>query len=339
MGRFLVSTRGVKPATVEAGNWLAALGLGLDRLGVVADIHRLACEVLPNGTVIARDVRSGSGFIVQPQLDPDERAEPDEEHTDPGTGGGGGGFVEPHTAEEGYANVRLMGDEEPSVDAPTAPRVPADTHADGPAAPRAARSSSRGPPPDLPSSAFEPLDDLPGDALQPIEDEATQDEELQDRVVLGLIDGVRQAPSDLVAWQTALDVALALVPCEAGSALAVEGEGHIRFVSAIGPNAHRLAAVRLPRGTGIAGFCMDRVVSLIVQDPKNDPRFFKTMDKLTGFRTRSMLAVPVAFEGTVYGCLELVNPPEDLSFTRIHIELMELVAAALADRLVVGQRR
>ena len=64
MPNYQVSSRGIAPVTVDAGNWLTALGLGLDALGVVGGLDRLACEVLPNGTVIARDARSGTGYIV-----------------------------------------------------------------------------------------------------------------------------------------------------------------------------------------------------------------------------------------------------------------------------------
>ena len=124
-----------------------------------------------------------------------------------------------------------------------------------------------------------------------------------------------------------------LVPSEAGSALQQEQGKGIRFVGTRGPNSHRLAGVILPRGIGIIGFCMDRIASLIVQDPKNDPRFFRDMDDATGFATRAVLCVPVAMEGVVFGCLELMNPPEGILFTRNHIELVEMVAAALADRL------
>ncbi len=66
MQRYIVSARGGSPIEVVASNWLSALGEGLQELGYVEDLDRLACEVLPNGTVIGRDVRSGAGFIVRP---------------------------------------------------------------------------------------------------------------------------------------------------------------------------------------------------------------------------------------------------------------------------------
>lgn len=81
MPRFQVSTRGRAPVEVVAGNWLTALGLGLDQLGAVDALDRLACEVLPNATVIARDARSGMGFVVQP-LRAAEAPDPDDEPTD-----------------------------------------------------------------------------------------------------------------------------------------------------------------------------------------------------------------------------------------------------------------
>ncbi len=63
--RFAVSSRGRPSVEVRASNWVTALGLGLEHYGAADGIERLACEVLPNGTVIARDISSGNGFIVR----------------------------------------------------------------------------------------------------------------------------------------------------------------------------------------------------------------------------------------------------------------------------------
>lgn len=66
---FQISAPGRAPQRVDAPNWLAALGLALDRTGQIAALGRLACEVLPNGGVIARDARSGLAFIVHAEGD------------------------------------------------------------------------------------------------------------------------------------------------------------------------------------------------------------------------------------------------------------------------------
>lgn len=72
MQRWSVGARGRPPVEVEARTWLVALGLGLERLDVGHNLTRLACEVLPNGTVIARDIASGGSFVCQPLEREDE---------------------------------------------------------------------------------------------------------------------------------------------------------------------------------------------------------------------------------------------------------------------------
>ena len=74
MPRFRVATRGEGSVEVEASNWLSALGEGVAQLGSHGPLDRIACEALPNGQVLVRDVRSGQGFIVQ-TLDADESEE------------------------------------------------------------------------------------------------------------------------------------------------------------------------------------------------------------------------------------------------------------------------
>lgn len=65
MMSWTVTARGLASVQVEGSNWLVALGHGLEAMERVGDLSRLACEVLPNGTVIARDIASGTGYVVQ----------------------------------------------------------------------------------------------------------------------------------------------------------------------------------------------------------------------------------------------------------------------------------
>lgn len=61
---FVVSTRDHEPSSIIAPNWLVALGMALQEAGLLTDLRRLACEVLPNGTVIAIDGITGRRVVV-----------------------------------------------------------------------------------------------------------------------------------------------------------------------------------------------------------------------------------------------------------------------------------
>ncbi|MEL6349906.1 MAG: GAF domain-containing protein, partial [Myxococcota bacterium] len=100
-----------------------------------------------------------------------------------------------------------------------------------------------------------------------------------------------------------------------------------------GPQAHKVLGERIPSGLGIVGFTVQRGVSLLIHEPRNDPRFFANMDRRTGYQTVSVLAVPVSFDGTTFGCLELLNAPK--KFTGEHLERLSQVADRLAEQLLV----
>jgi signal transduction histidine kinase len=65
--------------------------------------------------------------------------------------------------------------------------------------------------------------------------------------------------------------------------------------------------IRLPLGKGIAGsVALDRK-PLIINDVRADKRWSPAMDKQSGFKTRSILAVPMLMRGRLIGVLEAIN--------------------------------
>ncbi|MFZ5476898.1 MAG: GAF domain-containing protein [Myxococcota bacterium] len=66
MPLFRISSRTRGSLEVDAENWLTALGEALGTFGVVDSMDRIACEALPNGQILVRDVRTGSGWVVAP---------------------------------------------------------------------------------------------------------------------------------------------------------------------------------------------------------------------------------------------------------------------------------
>ncbi len=89
---------------------------------------------------------------------------------------------------------------------------------------------------------------------------------------------------------------------------------------------------RLEPGEGIAGWVLKNEQAVLVRDPASDARFSGRLDRMTGFDTRSVVAVPMRAEGHVVGVIELVNRLEERDFTSEDFQILEAYAdfAAIA---------
>jgi len=65
--------------------------------------------------------------------------------------------------------------------------------------------------------------------------------------------------------------------------------------------------IRIKKGEGIAGTVIETGASIFVTDTEKDSRFSDKVDKVTGFKTRSIIAVPIEFRGKLYGVIEIIN--------------------------------
>jgi signal transduction histidine kinase/DNA-binding response OmpR family regulator len=100
---------------------------------------------------------------------------------------------------------------------------------------------------------------------------------------------------------------------------------------------------RLSPEHSIASWVVQSGQSIIVPHVQDDPRFFPGVDEQTGFRTVSLLAVPLAVRGKVIGVLEVVNKL-DGTFDEDDLVLIKTLAASAAiaidnARLVEIQRQ
>ncbi len=111
-----------------------------------------------------------------------------------------------------------------------------------------------------------------------------------------------------------------------------EKNGDLVFTIPTGPAADKLADKRIQKGVGIAGWVAENEKALIVPDVSTDSRFDAAMDKLTGFKTRSILAVPLLVNGKTIGVLEAINKEEGTVFTKDDVRLFTIFSdhAALA---------
>jgi sigma-B regulation protein RsbU (phosphoserine phosphatase) len=94
-------------------------------------------------------------------------------------------------------------------------------------------------------------------------------------------------------------------------------------------------APRLMAGQGLVGECLSSREIINVDNAYSDPRFNRTVDKATGYKTRSVLNVPLlGWEMQPVGVLQLLN-----KHAGVFDEGDELLAATLAAQCAVALQR
>lgn len=65
--------------------------------------------------------------------------------------------------------------------------------------------------------------------------------------------------------------------------------------------------ITLEMGQGIAGWVAQNLQTLVIDDVQKDHRFYRDADKLTGFTTRNMIAVPLIGRSGLIGVAQIIN--------------------------------
>ena len=100
------------------------------------------------------------------------------------------------------------------------------------------------------------------------------------------------------------------------SALLIDAaKDELVFSAVIGKSADALTGQRMPINEGIAGWVACHGKPAIVEEVATDARFSDRLDKLTGFRTESVIAVPLRAGGKVFGVIELLNRFDGRAFS------------------------
>lgn len=106
----------------------------------------------------------------------------------------------------------------------------------------------------------------------------------------------------------------------------------LTFTVVIGKNSAVLMGKTLPRGEGLAGWVAETGQSVIVEDVTKDERFSPRVDRYTGFKTESIIGVPLKTSTSVFGVIELINKMNGKSFTPFELKILTTIAdfAAIA---------
>lgn len=122
-----------------------------------------------------------------------------------------------------------------------------------------------------------------------------------------------------------------VVEAEAASILLVdERTGELAFAAATGEKAAAVKPLRLAPGEGIAGWVVQHQEPLTVPSPEGEQRWSSRVDELTGFRTNSVLCVPMQLQERTIGALELINKIGADRFTESDVDLLFTVASQAA---------
>lgn len=138
-----------------------------------------------------------------------------------------------------------------------------------------------------------------------------------------------------------LRVAQDFVPSEAGSVMIGHPEGGLIFVASFGQAAATLPGTRLPQGYGISGQVYRTGEPILVNDPSHHEAFYRGIDEMTEYRTRSLLCVPLKIRDKTWGVLSLLNHLEG-GFQKKHLDLLNIFSGYLSISIgsaLLAQRR
>ncbi|MCF8242016.1 MAG: SpoIIE family protein phosphatase [Melioribacteraceae bacterium] len=97
-----------------------------------------------------------------------------------------------------------------------------------------------------------------------------------------------------------------------------------------GPKNVNVDRKTVPIGEGIAGWVGKNKKPLLIDDCYSDERFNAEYDKRSGFRTHSMLCVPMVKNRDLVGVLQLMNKIDHDSFTEIDLDFSKALASQCA---------
>ena len=128
-----------------------------------------------------------------------------------------------------------------------------------------------------------------------------------------------------------MDAATRVMKAEASSLMLLDEEkDELVFEVALGEKKSFLSKLRIKAGEGIAGQVLKDGVPLLVPDVDKDPRFSGKVDELTGFKTKSILCVPLRAEGKIIGVVQALNKADGRVFTEEDVRIFTNFAGLAA---------
>ncbi|MFQ3615339.1 MAG: GAF domain-containing protein [Cyanobacteriota bacterium] len=123
--------------------------------------------------------------------------------------------------------------------------------------------------------------------------------------------------------QAVMDEARKLMRADRSTLFLLDRDRHELWSKVPTADRNQLLEIRIPMNRGIVGFVASTGQIVNVENAYEDPRFDPTTDRKTGYKTRTILSMPVFnSEGKLIGVTQLINKYQG-SFTRSDEEFMQ----------------
>ena len=135
---------------------------------------------------------------------------------------------------------------------------------------------------------------------------------LSNEELLSCLDLARVLTSELdpdILFDVILKKLSGMIPATNWSLLLLDHDtGELHFKLTVDLDIEKIRNIRLKLGEGIAGQVALNQEPIIIRDVNHSEHFNDTIDRSTGFTTRSIMCVPLVFGGRTLGVLEAINP-------------------------------
>jgi len=135
-------------------------------------------------------------------------------------------------------------------------------------------------------------------------------------------------------WDFLVRRGAGLLGCHAASFFEADDKRRaLTFRKSIGPVGGDLVGVSFPY-QGAAGACAEKREPLLINDAGNSPYFTRKVDQGTGFKTKSVIAVPAVADGELLGVVEFINAMAG-SFSEADLKAAVLLTSLAAQDVYI----
>jgi len=121
------------------------------------------------------------------------------------------------------------------------------------------------------------------------------------------------------------------INAEASSIYELDVEKKELFIRiARGEKKDAIKRIRLKVGEGIAGSVVQTGKPIAIHDVSKEKKFSDKFDKISGFKTRSLISVPLVIRDKTIGAIQVLNKKDDVPFSQADLELLTAMAQQIA---------